>query len=385
MENIESLVVPYVTTAARLAFDALVAAYRKVQPEKSVNFFLWDILQLALKDPAISHDGVKDLQIKQLGRAYMLDNAKERLFGGDDIGLDNLAQLLTDEAPLRPKKSARCCQSDWFQAIARGGVQVVRKTEVDTRLFVKTWGEIFLSMADQHSEGRGPLVSRFRKVFQVICGTPDLIDLMGMLKRQKAAQEALDLVEEETSFQDFIAASEPEIAPLLAPRADIRNVKILENPYEFDWKPFGERISDWPRVFVRNGQVFFIARTYLDDHHRRVYEGGQVVVHKNGHREKLNVHDLPLIMQVIETDGRVEMKYTVTSVEAKDAIGMCGKIWKNVRGIGDEVSLYRWFVIVKDPNNETRTPVVHLTSQSQFNRFSEARLEASIRTPQPTV
>lgn len=395
MQNTEESVVPYVTTAAQLSFDALVAAYSKTQPEKSVNHYLADTFTLALKDPALRHDGSKDSQIKQLGRDYLLAHAPERLFG-KDCGIQSLCDHLFGEAPSRPKKASRCCRSDWLQAVIRGGVQAAVESGTDRRTFVQTWGETFLSMADQHHEGRGPLTNRFREVFRVICATPDLIDLMGLLKRQKAVQElpeAPDLsVDEEVSFQDLIAASEPEPEvrveqrPPSVPPAPVISFRVLENPYDFDWKPFFEHINDWPRVFVMDNRVFFIACTYSNDLHRRVYEGGHVYTHKSGRREKQNIHDLPLIMQVLETGGRVEKKYTVTCLDAKDAIGLCGKIWRNVDGSGDEISLYRWFVIVRDQKNTDipAVPVVHLTSQRRFNIFSEARLHAS--TPQqPTV
>lgn len=390
MPNTEETVVPYVTTAARLSFDALVAAFRKVQPDKSVNHFLTDTFAFALKDPAIRHDGTKDAQIKQLGRDYILANAQDRLFG-KDCGVQSLCDGLYGETPPRPKKSSRCCRSDWLQAIIRGGVQAAES--VERRLFVQTWGEEFLAMADQHHEGRGPLVNRFREVFRVICATPDLIDLMGLLKRQRAVEalpEAPDMSIDDEAFNDFlnIPIDEPqpvvEVRPPSTPPEPIRAIRILENPYDFDWQWFSGRINEWPRVFVMDKRVFFIARTYLNELHRRVYEGGHIFFHKGGRREKRNIHDLPLIMQVVESGGRLEMKYTVTCLDAKDAIGTCGKVWKNVDGSGDEVSLYRWFVIVKDPNiKDERVPAAHLASQSQFNRFSEARLNDA--QPQPTV
>lgn len=392
MENTEK-VVPYVTTAARLSFDALVAAYRKVQPGKSINFFLWDTFQIALKDPSFSHDGTKDLPIKQLGRTYFLENAPERLFSGDDIGIDNLALLLTDEEAERPK-SSRCCRSDWFQAIIRGGIHVTEQQGTEKRHFITTWVETFIEMAEQNHEGRGPLVNRFRELLKVICGTPDLLDLMGLLKRRKVAKvlpEAPDISIDDAVFNemlDFVPDQEPqpvvEVRPPSVPPPAITAITFLENPYGLDWQWFSGHVNDWPRIFIQDKRVFFIARTYLNELHRRVYEGGHIYFHKNGRREKKNIHDLPLMMQVLETGGRLEMKYTVTCLDAKDAIGTCGKIWKNVDGSGDEISLYRWFVIVKDPTiKDERVPAFHLASQSQFNRFSEARLNDP--PPQPTV
>lgn len=396
MENTVSVVVPYVTAAARLSFDALVAAFRKTQPEHSVNLFLAHTFEAAFKDPTLSHKGTKDLQIKHFGRAYLLDNAKERIFG-DDPELQEIVRQLSGEDPERPKK-ARCCRSDWYQAVIRGGVQaaascrLVQQTgskDFDERQFIQLWAAEFFKLADKHTEGPGPLINRFREVFRVICGTPHLADLMGLLKRHRTIEvEDSDMTaEEEAVFQELIVQPEvqvetrpPSVPPPVSP-----TVRILENPYDFDWQVFSGRRNEWPRVFVMGDRVFFIARTYLNTLHRRVYEGGHVFTHKDGRREKQNIHDLPLIMQVIETGGQVEYKYTVTCLQARSAIGLCGKVWKNVDGSGDEVSLYRWFVIVKDPNNDQdRVPIVHLTSQARFNRFSEARLLAST-PPQPTV
>ncbi len=392
MPNTEEVVVPYVTTAARLSFDALVAAYRKVQPDKSVNHFLTDTFAYALKDPALRHDGTKDLQIKHFGRAYLLDNADERLFGSD-YGVQGLLDNLKGATPERPKKVSRCCRSDWLQAIIRGGVHTAES--VERRTFVQTWGEEFLSMADQHHEGRAPLVNRFREVFRVICGTPDLIDLMGLLKRQRVVQElpeAPDISVDTApySIEDASYGPDPwvpqpvEVRPPSVPPPEITAITFLENPYDLDWQWFKGHVNDWPRIFIMDKRVFFIARTYLNELHRRVYEGGHLYTHKSGRREKQNIHDLPLMMQLLETGGRLEMKYTVTCLEADEAIGTCGKIWKNIDGSGDEISLYRWFIIVKDPHQKDRVPVLHLVTQSQFNRFSEARLNDP-HPPQPTV
>lgn len=381
MENTEeSVVVPYVTTAARLAFDAMVEAFQLIRPEGSTNSFLTDMFRLALKDPSISHDGQKDRQIRQLGRAYLLDHVNERIFTIDDV-IQELAETLTGDEPDRPKKKSNCCRSDWFQVLMRSGVQMADSLGVPRRLFVQAWGKLFVAKAEQHTEGRGPLVGRFREVFKVICGTPDLIDLMNLLKRdkkpiQELIQEAEDAFAEAEDLLSDLGPAEP--APEVQTPEEDLTLTVLDNPYDFDWGMFKEAVKSWPRVVVIGPKVFFIARTYLDEKHRRVYEGGHVFIHRDGHRYRESIHDLPFIMQVKETGGRFEMKYTVTALDAPEAIGKCGKFWKNTDGQGDEVALYRWFVITRDPKvPQTPLPMLHPATQAQFNRFSEARLEDS--------
>jgi len=174
-----SEIVPHISAALRISIISFV----QVLPEDVVLDVLTRGFAKALRDPGINHTGIKDRQIRFVGRYLVIDiwgHCLENFVFDRDFS--TLTELLIGSDPTRPGSKSRCVRSDWFQVLMRCLLESIDPAQVYDILY--RWAHKFKRHADAYGDVRenNILLGRFAPLYQMLCSKPDLDGLFEMLK-----------------------------------------------------------------------------------------------------------------------------------------------------------------------------------------------------------